>query len=57
MANAFEDPFYILQFDRDNSLKLDGRGSLMMKGSGVRRLKLLSVIGSKPKSSLHLTNY
>ena len=42
MANTFEDPIYILRFDRDYSAKLDGAESLMMKGSRARkRLKLL----------------
>ena len=42
-ANTFEDPFYILRFDRRYSAKPDGAESLMMKGSEARkRLKLLN---------------
>ena len=50
VANTFKYPFYARRFDRDYSAKLDGAESLMMKGSRARkRLKLLSVRGSKPK--------
>ena len=46
VANTFENPFYILRFDRDYSAKLDGAE---IDGEGVEEAFKMSV---SPKSSL-----
>ena len=57
VAITFEDPFYILRFDRDYTARLDGAESLMMKVSKRGGVWSCWSFRSKPKSSLLLNNY